>query len=107
MLSNVVTPLVSNVKPSTSTESATVTSSKLLVSDKLTVIFDKSVLYVATSSIVSTPVYSTTLTSVKLTSAASLTGERLKLKVDALDVAVLPEVRSWTIATILNDTSPL
>mgnify|MGYP006872197860 CR=1 FL=1 len=74
---------------SLATDNATFTSSKLLVSDKLTVIFDKSVLYVAGLSTLLL-VNSTTLTSLDEALASSLTGASVKLKDEEADVAVLP-----------------
>ena len=68
--------------------------------------FDKSVLYVVTSSIELSAVYSTTLTSLDEALASSLTAAKVKLKVDEADVAVLP-LGSWTTATMPKDTSPL
>ena len=76
------------------------------MSDKLTVMFDKSVLWVVSSSILMSFVNSTTLTSFELTSGVSLTGSNVKLKVDVSDVAVLP-LGSCTTATMSKDTSPL
>ena len=92
---------------SLATDSATFTSPKLLVSDKLTVILDKLVLYVAALSILLSLVNSTTLTSFKLISGVSLTGAKVKLKVEVGDVAVLPDVGSCTTATTFNSTLPL
>ena len=103
-----VTPLVSRVKSETlATDNTTFTSVKLLVSAKLTVMLDKSVLYVDALSMLLSLVNSTTLTLLKLTSGISLTGARVKL-IDwgGSDVAVLP-LGSCTTATMSKDTTPL
>ena len=47
------------------------------------------------------------LTSLKLTSGVSLTGAKVNVIVEAVEVAVLPEVGSCTTATALKDTAPL
>ena len=73
--------------------------------------FDKSVLWVVSSSIVMSFVNSTTLTSLDEALASSLTAVNEKVSLNGLifdgsDVAVLP-LGSCTTATMSKDTSPL
>ena len=94
-----------STRPSASlaTDSATFTSSKLLVSDKLTVMFDKSVVL---ESVIWSFVFSTMLTSFDEELASSLTAAKLREIGIGEDVAVLPLV-SCTTASTSKFTGPL